>query len=167
MKSVKKFADKNNYFIKIENIYFFSIILIIFFLDRYFKIKIINDFSEDIFFVNNFINFDLIWNAGIGFGLLSFDSAIIYNIISVIIGIVILTLFYMAIISEKFDKFVFSIIIGGAIGNFYDRLTLNAVPDFIDLHYGNFHWFTFNAADIFITFGIITFIVRGFFVNND
>ena len=69
MKSVKKFADKNNYFIKIENIYFFSIILIIFFLDRYFKIKIINDSSEDIFFVNNFINFDLVWNAGIGVGL--------------------------------------------------------------------------------------------------
>ena len=167
MNFLKKFYNKKNYFFKIENIYYFLLILIIFFLDRYSKIKILNNFSENTFFVNNFINFDLIWNVGIGFGLLTFDSTLIYNITSIVIGIVIIILFYMAIISEKLDKLFFSIILGGAVGNFYDRITLNAVPDFIDLHYENFHWFTFNVADIFITFGIATFIIRGFFIKND
>ena len=72
----------------------------------------------------------------------------------------------MTISSKNLDKFIFSIIIGGALGNFYDRLTFNAVPDFIDLHYNSFHWFIFNVADIFITLGIIIFIMRGFFEKN-
>ena len=67
---------------------------------------------------------------------------------------------------DKIDKIIFSIIIGGALGNFYDRVSFKAVPDFIDLHYGNFHWFTFNLADIFITIGIITFIMKDFFIKN-
>ena len=74
---------------------------------------------------------------------------------------------YLAIRSDKFDKLIFSVILGGAVGNFYDRIFFNAVPDFIDLHIGNFHWFTFNVADIFITLGIIAFIMKGFFVKNN
>ena len=73
---------------------------------------------------------------------------------------------YISIKSEKLDKVIYSIIIGGAVGNFYDRLVYKAVPDFIDLHYDNFHWFTFNVADIFITIGILVFVIRSFFVNN-
>ena len=75
-------------------------------------------------------------------------------------------LIYFALKSDKFDKIFFSIIIGGALGNFYDRITLKAVPDFIDLHYENFHWFTFNIADIFISLGIALFLMRGFFKKN-
>ena len=156
---------KNN-ILKIENFNFLLIILIIFALDRYSKIEIIKNFSDKAFNYNSFLNFDLIWNTGIGFGLLSFDSAIFYNLISSIIALVIIFLFIVAIGAQKFDKIIFSIIIGGALGNFYDRLIYQAVPDFIDLHYENFHWFTFNVADIFITVGIILFLVNGLFISK-
>ena len=108
----------------------------------------------------NNINLDLIWNIGIGFGFLSTDSSLIYNFISMIIGIVILYLVYIFIESEKLDKIIYSIIIGGALGNFYDRILYKAVPDFIDIHYSNMHWFTFNIADVFITIGILIFIIK-------
>ena len=82
------------------------------------------------------------------------------------IGIVILYLFYISIISKKIDKLIYCIIIGGALGNIYDRIVFQAVPDFIDIHYKNFHWFTFNFADIFISIGVISFILKSFFVND-
>ena len=116
--------------------------------------------------MNDYINFDLIWNIGIGFGFLSTESSLFYNAVTIFIGLVILFLFNFLIISKKIDKLIYSIIIGGALGNFYDRLTYKAVPDFIDFHYENFHWFTFNLADIFITIGILIFIVRSFFIKN-
>ena len=148
---------------KKENFYFLAIIFFIFGIDRYSKIKIINNFSDTRVYLNDFLNFDLIFNTGIGFGLLSFDSSLYYDLISLLITTVIIFLVIISMKSDKFDKMIFSIIIGGAIGNLYDRITFNAVPDFIDLHYGSFHWFTFNVADIFITLGIITFFIRGFF----
>ena len=85
---------------------------------------------------------------------------------SLIIGSVIIILIYVGLMSEKFDKLIYSIIIGGALGNFYDRLSYKAVPDFIDIHYSNFHWFTFNVADIFISIGIIVFIIKSFYKKN-
>ena len=157
---------KNKIF-KRENLFFLTIILLIFSIDRYSKIKITNELLNHTLFINDFINFDLVWNTGIGFGLLSFNSSLIYNSISMFICLVLLCLIYLAIRSDKFDKLIFSVILGGAVGNFYDRIFLNAVPDFIDLHIGNFHWFTFNVADIFITLGIIAFIMKGFFVKNN
>ena len=156
-----------NKFFKKENFYFLILLLIIFSIDRFSKIKIIADFSDDIFFVNEFLNFDLVWNTGIGFGLLSFNSSLYYNLISLLIFAVVLFLIFIGLKSDKFDKTIFSVIIGGALGNFYDRITFKAVPDFIDLHYGNFHWFTFNVADIFITIGIICFILKEFFVKSN
>jgi signal peptidase II len=166
MNLIKKFNEKKNMFLKKENIlYLFSIILI-FSLDRFTKNKIMSNSEQSIYFLNKFVNLDLIWNTGIGFGLLSFDSLVIYNSITILIGLIILYLSYIAIASETMDKLIFSIIIGGAFGNFYDRLLYNAVPDFIDVHYNNFHWFTFNVADIFITLGIIFFVTRGFFEKN-
>ena len=125
------------------------------------------DFSDSIFYVNDFLNFNLIWNTGIGFGLLSSDTTLFYNLISGVILIVIIILIVLGLQSDKYDKSVYSVILGGALGNFYDRATLSAVPDFIDIHYGNFHWFTFNLADIFISLGIIAFILRGFFIKNN
>ncbi len=156
---------KNNIFKK-ENFFSLVIILVIFGLDRYSKTIIIKDFNETIFYVNDFLNFDLIWNTGIGFGLLSFNSTFFYNLISGIIATVIIFLIILGINSDKLDKISFSIIIGGAIGNFYDRIYFKAVPDFIDFHYENIHWFTFNLADIFITTGIIAFIIKGFLLKS-
>ena len=160
LKEIKnKIATKNN-------LYYLIVILIIFFLDRYTKFLILDNFSENTYYLNDFINLDLIWNIGIGFGFLSTDSFLIYNLITLLIGFVILILFYFLVLSEKIDKLIYSVIIGGALGNFYDRLVYNAVPDFIDLHYDNFHWFTFNVADIFITIGILIFILRSIFMKN-
>ncbi len=156
---------KNN-ILKKENCYLLAIILLIFGLDRYSKIEIINNFSDTSVYLNDFLNFDLIWNTGIGFGLLKSNTALFYNLISILIGLVVIILLFLALRSKSFDKIIYSIIIGGALGNFYDRVFYNAVPDFIDIHYRNFHWFTFNIADIFITLGIIALIIYDFFKIN-
>ena len=156
-----------NKILKKENFYFLIVIIFIFSIDRYSKIKILENFNDNVFFVNDFLNLNLIWNTGIGFGLLSFNSSFYYNLISSLILIVIIFLTIISFKSDRFDKMIFSVIIGGAIGNFYDRVSFKAVPDFIDLHYGNFHWFTFNVADIFITVGILCFILKEFFVKSN
>ena len=149
-----------------ENFYSLIIILIVFTLDRFSKIEILKNFDANVFYINEFLNLSLIWNTGIGFGLLSFDSNLIYNLISGFIGLVVSALVYMAFKSDTEEKIFFSIIIGGALGNFYDRLIFKAVPDFIDFHYGSFHWFTFNLADVFITLGIIIYILKDYFQTN-
>ena len=166
MNFLKSFTELQNHFFKKENIINFIIILIIFFLDRISKFEITNNYDESVIFINNYINFDLVWNIGIGFGLLSVDSSVLYNLMTLVIGSVIIILIYLSLISEKIDKLIYSTIIGGALGNFYDRLVYKAVPDFIDIHYLNFHWFTFNVADIFISIGIIIFIMRSFTIKN-
>ena len=150
-----------------NNFYCLCVVSIIFFIDRYTKKFVLKNFTENTYFLNDYINLDLVWNTGIGFGLLSFNSSFFYNIITLLISLVILFLFYMAYKSDKYDKTIFSIIIGGALGNFYDRVFFNAVPDFIDLHFNNFHWFTFNFADIFITIGILLFLIKEIFIKND
>ena len=163
---LNKIREKNKDLLKKENLIFLIFSIIIFFIDRITKSKILNNFSDETFYINDYLNIDLIWNIGIGFGFLSTDSFLIYSLVSILIGLVILFLIYVMAISQKVEKLIYSIIIGGALGNFYDRLTYKAVPDFIDLHYNNFHWFTFNVADIFITFGIIIFVIRSFFVKS-
>ena len=60
-----------------ENFYFLIIILILFLLDKYLKLKIINNFNDSVYYINDFINFDLVWNTGIGFGLFSSGSTLI------------------------------------------------------------------------------------------
>ena len=160
------FKDIKNKILKRENFYFVLLVFFIFFLDRYTKIKIINNFSDNTLYVNDFVNFHLVWNTGIGFGILSTNSNLIYNSITIIIALVIFFLFYLIVKSENIDKILFSLILGGAIGNFYDRLVYFAVPDFIDIHYNNIHWFTFNIADIFITLGIIILISKDFFIKQ-
>ena len=160
------FQDIKNRILKKDNIYFLFIISIIFFLDRYSKTKIISNFSDNILRINDFINFNLVWNTGIGFGFLSTNSNLIYNSITTIIGLVIIFLIYLIFKSKNIDKILFSLILGGALGNFYDRLVYFAVPDFIDIHYNNFHWFTFNIADIFISIGIIFLIMKDLFLKK-
>ena len=135
--------------------------MIIFFLDRYSKNLILNLLeNEKYLFINNYLNLNLVFNTGIGFGLFSLNAGIYYNMLSVLIFIIILILFYLMFKSKTSEKIFFSFIIGGAIGNLYDRIIYKAVPDFIDLHIKDFHWFTFNIADIFISFGVIFMILN-------
>ena len=166
MTILSNLKNKKDDVFKKENIYFLILIFTVFFLDRISKIKILTNFGESVYFVNDYLNFDLIWNIGIGFGIMSTSSSVIYNLITFTIGFVILFLLYIFLISKKLEKISYSIIIGGALGNFYDRLVFNAVPDFIDIHYNNFHWFTFNVADIFISIGVLIFILSNWFVKN-
>ena len=157
---------KNKIFKK-ENFYCLIIILSIFIIDRYSKIEIIKNFADTSFYLNDFLNFNLVWNTGIGFGLLSSNDVFFYNIFTLLILSVISILIYLALKSEFKEKFIYSIIIGGALGNLYDRLIFKAVPDFIDIHYHNFHWFTFNIADVFITIGVLSFLCNGLFIKEN
>ena len=140
----------------------FVIVLFIFFLDRITKILILNIAEEtgkvDIY-INSFLNFYLVWNSGIGFGLLSFDDNYVYNSITVLIILINLIIVYLIYIEKGQKSYFLLIILGGSLGNLFDRLYYNAVPDFIDLNYKGFHWFIFNVADIFITIGIILLIL--------
>ena len=149
-----------------NNFYCLCVISIIFFSDRYTKIFILNNFSDNLFYLNDFINFDLVWNTGIGFGLFSSTSNLIYHSITGLIGMVLVFIIYLIYKSSFIDKVFFSMIFGGALGNFYDRIAYSAVPDFIDIHYQRFHWFTFNIADIFITFGVLLLIAKELFLKN-
>jgi signal peptidase II len=144
-----------------ETIISLLIIFFTFILDRVTKIIIIeNQLNNKSIFVNDYLNFELIWNTGIGFGLFSQNANIFYYLISLLIFSVIVFLIYLIIQANFIEKILFSLILGGAIGNFYDRLIYFAVPDFIDFHINDFHWFTFNIADIFITLGIILIIIK-------
>ena len=153
---------------KKDNLIYFIIIIFVFTLDRISKIKIIeNQIDENQLYINDYLNLDLVWNTGIGFGLFSSNSNFFYNSITGLIGCIILFLIYLIFKSKLWDKILFSIIVGGALGNFYDRLVYYAVPDFIDVHYQRFHWFTFNIADMFITLGIIMLISKDFIKKNE
>ena len=151
------------------NLINFILIIILFYIDRISKIKIIKHqlSNENYVQVNNFLNLDLVWNTGIGFGLFNFEANLAYHVISLLISIIIAIIIYIILNCNLFDKFIYSIILGGALGNFYDRIFYYAVPDFIDIHYQNFHWFTFNVADIFITIGIMILIGKELIFKND
>ena len=140
----------------------FSIVSLIYFLDRLSKIYVIqldkNNLGSEIF-NSTYLNIVLIWNKGIAFGLLSFNESHLYNILSLIISIIVVILVVMSLKSQGFKRYSLLIIVGGALGNLHDRIFFNAVPDFIDFHVGNFHWFIFNVSDIFITLGVIGMII--------
>ena len=157
-----KFLSKNFYIS-------FSIVALIYFLDRLSKIFIIqldkNNLGSDIF-NSAYLNIVLIWNKGIAFGLLSFNELYLYNILSLIILIIIITLVVMSVKSYRFKRYSLLMVVGGALGNLHDRIFFNAVPDFIDFHVGEFHWFIFNVADIFISIGVFFMILIEIIGNN-
>ena len=138
------------------------IIFLIFISDRLSKIYVIylseKNFDNNLY-TSKFLNINLIWNEGIAFGLFSFDKSLFYNFLSFLIGIVIIIIIFILKNSEGLKRYFFLMILGGALGNFYDRLFYNAVPDFIDFHVGNFHWFIFNVSDIFISTGVLLMII--------
>ena len=159
---IKKILSKS--FI-ISSLLVFSIFL----LDRLSKIYVIfldNKFFGSQIFSSKFLNISLIWNEGIAFGLLSFNEKIFYNLLTFIILVIILIIFFMVLKSYGLKKYSLLMILGGALGNVYDRIFYGAVPDFIDFHIGNFHWFIFNVADIFITLGVIFMIIIEITGNN-
>ena len=136
----------------------FFLISLIFLLDRISKIYVINlnhKLLGSEIFSSNYLNISLIWNEGIAFGLFSFSQTIMYDLLTLFISLVIIVILIMFIKSNDLRKYPLLMILGGAVGNLYDRVFYKAVPDFIDLHIGQFHWFTFNVADIFISIGIV------------
>tara|TARA_B100000795_G_scaffold13913_1_gene9531 strand:+ start:1284 stop:1706 length:423 start_codon:yes stop_codon:yes gene_type:complete len=122
--------------------------------------------SVDIY-INSYLNLYLIWNKGIAFGLLSFDQNLIYNLISLIIAAISLVIVILITKTKGIEKYSFIIVFGGAISNLFDRIYYKAVPDFIDFHIAEYHWFVFNVADIFITLGIISIILIELFKNKN
>tara|TARA_B110000881_G_scaffold8009_1_gene6192 strand:- start:44 stop:541 length:498 start_codon:yes stop_codon:yes gene_type:complete len=145
-------------------------VLLIFLADRASKIYILRiaevENVVDIY-VNPYLNFYLIWNKGIAFGLFSFNESLIYNSVSLIIGLIIIAILILIIKTEDIKKYAFLLVLGGALGNLYDRIYYSAVPDFIDFHIREIHWFIFNVADIFITLGVIFLILLELFDKKD
>ena len=150
-------------------IFYFLIISIVFVLDRVSKIYVINYFENTLdteIYLSNFLNIILVWNEGIGFGLLSFQDDSIYNFITLIIILINLIIIYFIYKYKDIRSFLLTLVLGGSLGNLFDRIAFSAVPDFIDFNYNNFHWFIFNIADIFITIGVICLIFVELILNN-
>ena len=148
----------------------FSIIIFIFLIDRVSKLVIIGSpetYEQYGMSVTSFLNFNLIWNEGIAFGLFSFDEKFYYNLLTIFICLITLVIIWLMLKSKGFERFSFIMIIGGSLGNIFDRIYYSSVVDFIDFHVNNFHWFIFNVADIFITIGVIILIVLEIFKKND
>ena len=147
-----------------------SLVIFIFLIDRLSKIYVIYLDDKELqtqLFSSKYLNIQLFWNEGIAFGLFSLKQGKLYNFLTIIIMILIIIILYLAFKSNGIKKYSLLLIFGGAIGNLYDRIFYNAVPDFIDLHIGNFHWFIFNVADIFITIGVIFMILLEFTATNN
>lgn len=147
----------------------FFVIFCIISLDRISKKYVIylsdKNLSKELFF-SKYLNINLIWNEGIAFGLFAFEESSFYNFLTIFIALVIVIIFYMVIKSEGLKRYSLLMIMGGALGNLYDRVVFSEVPDFIDLHIGDFHWFTFNVADIFISIGVFFMILIEFIDNS-
>ena len=148
----------------------FAVVSLIFFIDRFSKIYILNlaelNNKVDIY-LSPFLNFYLIWNKGIAFGLFSLNDEIVYNFLTILISIIVFVILIMIIRLRGFQRYSLLMVFGGSLGNLYDRIYFSAVPDFIDFHIGSFHWFIFNVADIFITIGVICLIYAEIFLNKD
>jgi signal peptidase II len=152
-----------------KNIFYFIFILFIFILDRVTKLWIISIFNSENNLeikISSFINLHLIWNKGIAFGLFSYGEKFEYNLLTGLIIMIISIVFWMTIKTKGLEKYGFLMILGGALGNIFDRLYYSAVPDFIDIYYKNFHWFVFNVADIFITVGVLMLIINEITIKN-
>ena len=145
------------------------IILSIFALDRFSKFYVIflnkKNLSAELF-ESKYLNINLIWNEGIAFGLLSFDQKLYYNLLTGLICLITLIILWMVIRTKGLEKLAFMIVFGGSLGNIFDRLYYSSVPDFIDIHFGDFHWFIFNVADIFITLGVSLLIYLEIFLKK-
>ena len=160
--------DMGNNMLK-KNIFYFFFILFIFILDRISKLWIISIFNLENSLeikISSFINLNLIWNKGIAFGLFSYGEEFEYHLLTGLIIMIIVIVCWMILKTKGLEKYGFLMILGGALGNIFDRLYYSAVPDFIDIYYKNFHWFVFNVADIFITVGVLMLIINEITIKN-
>jgi signal peptidase II len=146
---------------KKKSIIILLIISFIFIFDQISKILVVKHFeiSNQAIILTDFLSLDLIRNDGIAFGLLGFENTSIYNLITIIISLIIIYVLYLIKTSNAIMAYFFAMITGGALGNLIDRILYKSVPDFIDFHYKDFHWFIFNVADIFISVGVFGLIV--------
>ena len=145
---------------------YFVIVLFIFLADRFSKLyilSILQNYGDVYININSYINLILVWNHGIGFGLFSYDQSEIYNLMTILIAFINLFIVYLIYKTKDVSAYFFLIILGGSLGNLYDRIYYSAVPDFIDISYKGYHWFVFNVADIFISLGIICLIIAELF----
>ena len=139
----------------------FYIAVAIFILDRlskYYILQLSNTVEKLDIPITSFLNLNLVYNRGIAFGLFAANDTFYYNIITFIIITITLVVLLMALKTSGVERFSFSMIFGGSLGNIFDRLYYSAVVDFIDIHINNFHWFIFNFADVFISIGVILLI---------
>tara|TARA_B100001121_G_C18468059_1_gene516547 strand:- start:65 stop:562 length:498 start_codon:yes stop_codon:yes gene_type:complete len=147
-----------------------TLVFSIFLLDRFSKLYVISESQKNLnpnLFNSKYLDIYLTWNKGVAFGLFSFKDVIIYNILNIIILAIIIIIIFMILKSVGIKKYSLLMILGGAVGNFYDRIFYKGVPDFIDFHIGDFHWFIFNVADIFITIGVFFMIFLELTVTNE
>ena len=148
-----------------KNILSVLILLGVFAVDRISKQLILNatnSLGELNIKFNSILNFNLVWNEGIAFGLLSFKQPLYYNFITILIILVTLFISLLSFRVNTYEKYCFLIIIGGSLGNIFDRLYYRSVIDFIDINIKNYHWFIFNVADIFISIGVMLLIFQEF-----
>tara|TARA_B100000780_G_C20811429_1_gene322390 strand:+ start:105 stop:593 length:489 start_codon:yes stop_codon:yes gene_type:complete len=150
----------------IINTIFVSVLFLIDRLSKIYILKIAELGSSVDIYVTQYLNFYLIWNKGIAFGLFSFNESFIYNLITLIIITITMIILIMIIKNEGFKKYSLIFVFGGSLGNLFDRVYYSAVPDFIDFHINEYHWFVFNAADIFVTIGVLCLILDEMFINN-
>jgi signal peptidase II len=153
-----------------KNIYSLSLIFFLFLVDRaskYATLSLFESLDEPSIKIASFLKFNLIWNDGIAFGLLSFEESVFYNLLTFAIVIITIILIFLMNKAKNIEKFGFCLIIGGSFGNIFDRFYYSSVIDFIDFHIGNFHWFIFNVADIFITVGVLILIMFEFLKKNE
>ena len=144
--------------------------MLTFLADRTSKNYVINFFlthGSDSYYFNSFLNFVLLWNTGMAFGVFESDSYTYHAFSFLIFLVIIFLIVWLFKSNRKFEKISIALIIGGALGNWFDRLVYNAVPDFIDLHYLDFHWFVFNVSDIIISIGILLLILSDFFLKTN
>ena len=152
-----------------KNFWNFLFIFLIFVTDRLTKLFVINSvekFGQTSIYQSSFLDINLIWNSGIAFGLFSFDDKIYYNLMTAMIVVIILIILWFITKTKNTEKIAFMMVFGGALGNIFDRLYYTSVPDFIDIHVGDLHWFIFNVADIFISLGIILLICLEFYLKK-
>ena len=145
-----------------KSLFYSFIVIVIIILDRLSKLYVLNlaEIEQQVdIYIFSYLNLYLIWNTGVGFGLFSSDQSFYYNLVTIIIFFINIVILIMIFKSNIYRKFLLLMILGGSLGNLFDRLYYSAVPDFIDIHYENYHWFVFNVADIFISIGIIGLVI--------
>ena len=147
----------------------FLLVLVIFLVDqisKHFVVSILGDQQNEIYWTS-FLNLHLIWNDGIAFGLFGFENKIFYNFFTMLIVIILAIVLYLLITTKSYNSYFYTMIFGGACGNLIDRLRYSSVPDFIDFHIYDFHWFIFNVADIFISLGVFCLIIAEILINKN